>query len=367
MPENSGFKKNFWTAMRGAGDEDLYGRLGGSYDPRTGSGQVPLDPKTFLPRRLPDGRIAWDVQHQVNQATLAYNRAQRDAAQDSIVNAMLAGSQARPGSRTQAYMGAAQGLANVHMQSQIEPWDVQYWGYQDDLRKQRSAARKSGYLKAGVAIGAAALAAIPTGGASLAMLPAIAGMSQAQADVEGQAAGGRYTGPSAPSGAPGVGTPAGPAGGPMAPTPGPGAPEAGQLQAGVQEAGQPPSGGPEGPPGGPEGPPDGAAEEAVSMGMPTGPGGMPGVNAYGEGLTKAEAVVSDVAAALGTTPAQVIAAAVEADPTLVSDSTIDGFLYRVQRLRQSDQPIGGDEYNQEELMFGRPYRDESFGGDGYAA
>lgn len=356
--------KDYWREAFGKGRAGRpYEKLGGSYDPRTGSGQVPLDPQTFMPRRLPDGSIAWDVQHQVNAATAGYNRAQRDAAQNAVINSLLAGTQARPGSRTQAAMGAAQGLANVHLQSQIEPENVMYWGYQDELRKRRKEARKSSYIQAGATILGALAAAPFTGGASLAMgLPmAAAGMTQPQLDIESQDAGGRYMGPTPQTQGPGLGTPGGPAGGPTSPM-GESAPTG---QAGFQGKAPPPPGvapGAGGPEGAPEGGPTGmgGGPEAGAAGMVAGMG-VGAMNAYGEGLTKSEAVVADIAQGLGVPPSAVVQAAVEADPTLLTDNTIDGFLYRVQRLRQGDRAPRYDEgYDDEEVIFGRPYRDESY-------
>ena len=354
------------SSILGWGDDSpppeyLWSRLGENAD----ESSVPLD-SGFHTRILPDGSIAPGVQHLVNAAVGRYNRSQRDAAANTLRNALKTMQTYTRGGAAAAQSGNYQALAQTHLQSQIDPPDHLYWARQDELMERRHAARNAAYTQAAVSI-VGAVAGGGVGGA----VGGIAGAGLAAtrgAPTEGNVTTGPdgsqrvrsgHQGGGVQMGAPNqLAPPAqlGQPGGPLTPTeqaPGPGGPE-GPTGPGPGPTG--PGPGPIGPgPGpGPEGPGGPAA-----AGIPGMPGmGMPAMNAYGEGLTKQEALVSDIAASLGTTPAQALAAIYEADPTLDMDSVLDGFLFRLQRLRQTDQAEQFDEPDQDDVVYGRPWMNQ---------
>jgi len=322
---------------KGKSREQQYADLGGT------EGNVPLDPNTFMPRRLPDGSIAPSVQHMVNQATYGYNRAQRDAASQVLVNQMLASSSRRPGSAASGMLGAAGQLSQTHLASQVNPPDVLYYARQDAMKQSRQDARQAAYIKAGVAlVGAAATAA--TGGAAA---PLAAGLIAGSYLAGGQGSNSEMTGGPGPETAPGGGqfAPQGPGAG--------GGEVSGEIPQGQgMEARMAPGGGGHGTPaGGTVGP----KATGPGQGAPSTPGGGSGGGAgpsSGGGppgggpqigpdmgiQVSAIDPIMDASQSLGVPSHRVLAAVLEAEPELADSNHIDRALYRLHLIQMHDLP-----------------------------
>lgn len=114
---------------------------------------------------LPDGGIGPQAQYKSERAVARYNEQHRNAARDVLSSYGKATQSYRPGGAAALQMGVGQGLANVHMGSQIGAPDNLYNTREDQLKKARNDARNAGYIQAGVSLASSALGAALGGGA----------------------------------------------------------------------------------------------------------------------------------------------------------------------------------------------------------
>lgn len=135
--------------------EWMYRKLGG-----TSIDDVPFD-SGFNPRYLPEGRIAADVQHQVNRRVGQHNRGLRDAAIGTLGNALQTQQVYSRGGAAAMMSGAYGQLANTYLNSQMDAPDVTYYGQQDAIRRANRKRRNAGYISAAANIIGSAVSAIP--------------------------------------------------------------------------------------------------------------------------------------------------------------------------------------------------------------
>lgn len=272
--------------------------------------------------KMPDGGIGPEAQYQAEKRVARYNEQQRQNARDVLRSYGMALQSHRPGGAAALQMGVGQGLANVHMASQIGAPDNLYNTREDKLKEARKAQQNAAIIQGAVSLGSAALGGALGGGAG-ATLPLANTAASSIAGGPGKG-GGQYLNPGDNPG-PGTGAPSGPTtmnaslgGSPAASGPGGMPTPSGGGGSGTASAPQPGSPGQDG----------GSGPMAMGGGVDPGFGSVAMAD-------QVQGVVSQISMQTGIPPWSVLHMVAQADPQITDHGIIDAQIASLRSLMEN--------------------------------